>query len=80
MRTLRRVRVQAWVNDAWQDVTDSGGTPNPVVEWLLPTAADGSQVRSFSFAALSTTKVRVTVEDGSTDGHSFLDEIEAYGS
>ncbi len=41
--------------------------------------ADGSEIRRFDLATpITTSKIRVLIEDGYADGWSYLDEIEAY--
>jgi hypothetical protein len=79
-RTLGRVRVQYWDDDttSWTDVVDSDGAPNPVIDWISPTVESPDQTRTFSFPQVSTSRVRVVIEAGTTDGWSMLDEIEAY--
>lgn len=82
-RTLRRVRIQYWDESGsrWADVVDARGAPNPVLDWESATVADPGQTRRFTFASpVTTSKVRVVIEDGSSDGWSWLDEIEAYGA
>jgi hypothetical protein len=80
-RTLRQVRVQ-WYDDAtatWRDVVGRSGQDNPIVDWMMPvTTADGTEIREFDVASVQTTKIRALIEDGTTEGWSWLDEIEAY--
>lgn len=80
-RVLRQVRVQWWddATSTWTDVVGRAGQDNPIVNWEMPVStADGSEIREFDFTPVTTDKVRVVVEDGSTEGWSSLDEIEAY--
>ena len=82
LRTLTSVRIQYQdaASGRWLDVVDSRGAPNPVLDWESATVADPGQTRRFHFAAPTwVSAVRVVVEGGTTDGHSFLDEIEAHG-
>ncbi|MDO8211371.1 hypothetical protein [Conexibacter sp. CPCC 206217] len=80
--TLRSSRVQYWdeARSAWTDVVGASGQSNPILDWTGPIGTtDGSETRTFDIDAITTTKVRVLIEDGSTDGWSWLDEIEAWG-
>jgi hypothetical protein len=78
--TLARARVQ-YLDYAtgWTDVTGRSGQDNPIVDWHGPLTADGSEARSFDLATpVTTTAVRVVIDAGSTDGWSWLAELEAY--
>lgn len=79
-RTLGRTRVQWWDESsaAWVDVVGDTGQDNPILNWVMPVGADGSEIRQFDFDPVWTTRVRVLIEDGATDGWSFLEEIETY--
>jgi hypothetical protein len=80
-RTLGQVRVQYWdaATASWMDVIGQPGQENPIVNWVLPvTTADGSEIKQFDFASVTTTKVRALIESGTTEGWSWMDEIEAY--
>lgn len=79
-RTLRQVRVETWDGSAgrWVAVPSTGTAPNPILNWVSSTTWDGSQERRFSFAPVTTDKVRVVIVNGAADGVSWLDEIEAY--
>jgi hypothetical protein len=79
--TLRRTRIQYWDDptSTWVDVVGRSGQDNPIIDWAGPIEVyDGSESRTFDIAPVTTTKVRALVEDGSTDGWSWLDELEAY--
>ncbi len=57
------------------------GQANPILDWTGPIGAyDGSESRTFEFVPITTRRVRALIEDGSTDGWSWLDELEAYSS
>lgn len=81
--TLRRTRIQYWndmLND-WTDVIADNGQANPIVDWTGPIGTyDGSESRTFEFVPITTRRIRALIEDGSTDGWSWLDELEAYSS
>lgn len=79
-RTLGPIELSWWDAGAgaWRAIAATGGSSNPVASWVAPASADGSEVRSFDFAAVTTDKVRVTYSGGNSDGWSFLEEIEAY--
>ena len=80
--TLRRTRIQYYddATSTWVDVTGATGQPNPIVDWQGPIETyDGSESRTFDLATpVTTTKIRALIEDGSTDGWSWLDELTAY--
>ena len=79
--TLRRTRIQYWdaTTSAWIDVVGRSGQPNPIVDWTGPIGrADGTETRTFDIAPVTTTKIRALIEDGSSDGWSWLDELQAY--
>jgi hypothetical protein len=81
--TLGKARVQIWnlTTETWDDVVGAAGQSNPIVNWKMPeVVSDGSEIKRFNFPDTPTTKVRVLIEDGSSDGQSWLEEIEAYGS
>ncbi len=81
--TLRRTRIQYWSDllNGWTDVIADNGQANPIVNWTGPIGTyDGSESRSFEFVPITTRRVRAVIEGGSTDGWSWLDEIEAYSS
>jgi hypothetical protein len=82
--TMRRTRIQYWdsATAAWVDVVGRTGQDNPILDWTGPIGrADGTETKSFDLATpVTTTKVRVLIEDGSTDGWSWLDELEVYSS
>ena len=46
--------------------------------WLTPRTSDGSEVRIFEFAAVSTQEIRVRFTGGNADGWSYLEEIQVY--
>jgi hypothetical protein len=80
-RTLRRTRIQYWdqATSTWEDVAGHAGQDNPILAWVMPDGpADGSERRQFDFDSVTTTKIRALIEEGSTDGWSWLEEIEAY--
>lgn len=79
--TLRRTRIQYWddATSTWTDAVGRTGQDNPIVDWTGPIGtADGSETKTFDIAPVSTSKVRVLFEDGSSDGWSWLDELEVY--
>ncbi len=79
--TLARSRVQYWdaASSAWRDVVGRTGQDNPILNWTAAElVADGREVRAFDFAELTTSRIRLLVEEGSSTGWSWLDEIEAY--
>ena len=80
VRTLRRLRVQYYDDAAgtWVDVVGRSGQDNPILDWVGPVPADGSDIKQFDFAAITTTKIRVLFELGNSDGYSYIDEIEAF--
>jgi hypothetical protein len=81
-RTLERARVQYYDDSAsaWRDVVGRSGQDNPILDWIGPiTTPDGSESRRFDVGALTTSSIRVLIEEGSTDGWSWLAEIEAWG-
>lgn len=68
------------MQDDWVDIQGASAQPNPIVDWVMPlNVADGSEIREFDFLPVTTTRVRVLVENGTTEGWSWMDEIEAYG-
>ncbi len=77
-----RTRIQYYddATSTWVDVTGATGQPNPIADWQGPIETyDGSESRSFDLATpVTTTKIRALIEDGSTDGWSWLDELTAY--
>ena len=79
-RTLGPIELSYWDagTESWVRVDPTNGTPNPIPEWVAPTASDGSQIQTFGFVAVTTDKIRVTFSGGNSDGWSFLEEIEAY--
>lgn len=79
-RTLGPIELSWWDAGAgaWRAIVPTGGAVNPIPSWVAPTSADGSEVRTFDFAAVTTDQVRVTYTGGNSDGWSFLEEIEAY--
>lgn len=81
--TLRRTRIQYWdtSTSAWVDVVGRTGQDNPIIDWTGPIdRADGTETKTFDITPVTTTKVRVLIEDGSTDGWSWLDELEVYST
>lgn len=82
--TLRRTRIQYWDDaaSAWVDVVGRTGQDNPIIDWSGPREVyDGSESRAFNLATpITTTKIRALIEDGSTDGWSWMDELEAYAA
>jgi hypothetical protein len=74
-RTFGLLRVQYWDGASWVDVSARG---NPIVDWAIPTSDDGTQVRTFEFLSIRTTKIRVYFERDNAYGDSGLEEIEAY--
>jgi hypothetical protein len=82
--TLRRTRIQYYDDAAstWVDVTGRSGQDNPIIDWQGPREVyDGSESRAFDLARpVTTTKIRALIEDGSTDGWSWMDELEAYAA
>ncbi|ADB48519.1 hypothetical protein [Conexibacter woesei] len=81
--TLRRTRIQYWdaTTSTWVDVVGRSGQSNPILDWTGPIGrADGTETRMFHIAPVTTTKIRAVIEDGSTDGWSWLDELEAYAA
>jgi hypothetical protein len=79
--TLARSRVQYWdaTASAWRDVVGRSGQDNPILNWTAAElVADGREMRQFDFTALTTTRIRLLIEEGATSGWSWLDEIEAY--
>ncbi len=81
-RTLGQLTVQYLNGSVWTSVTPNSnfGQVNPVYNWVIPTSDNGTQIKDFFFAPVSTTSVRVLFSSGNSDGWSFLDEIEAYDS
>lgn len=79
-RTLGPLTVSWWDAGAaaWRAVVPTNATANPIASWVAPTSADGSQLRTFDFDTVETSKVRVAFSGGNSDGWSFLEEIEAY--
>lgn len=79
-RTVGPLHVSYWdaESDAWVPFDTTNGTPNPVQTWVAPTTSDGSQIKAFGFADVTTNKIRVTFSGGNSDGWSLLEEIEAY--
>ncbi len=80
--TLARARVQ-YLDQAsagWVDVVGASDQPNPILNWTGAIGrADGNERRQFDLATpVTTDSIRVLIEDGSSDGWSWLDEIEAY--
>ncbi len=73
--------MQYWdaASGAYRDVTGAVGQDNPIVDWHGPLTADGSEARTFDLATpITTSTVRVLIEEGSSDGWSWLAELEAY--
>lgn len=79
-RTLGPLTVSWWDAGAaaWRAVVPTNGIANPIASWVAPARADGSELRTFDFDAVDTSKVRVTFAGGNSDRWSFLEEIEAY--
>jgi hypothetical protein len=81
--TLRRTRIQYYddATSSWVDVVGRTGQDNPILDWTGPIGtADGSETKTFDIAPVTTTKIRALIEDGATDGWSWLDELEAYSA
>ncbi|MDW5598466.1 hypothetical protein VSS74_29165 [Conexibacter stalactiti] len=80
--TLRRTRIQYYdgPSGTYRDVVGAAGQDNPIIDWSGPVGtADGSETRTFDLATpVTTPTVRVLIEDGSSDGWSWLAELEAY--
>lgn len=78
--TLRRTRVQYLDRETgWTDVVGVAGQDNPIVDWSGPLVADGSETRTFDLATpVNTTAVRVVFDEGSSDGWSWLAELETW--
>jgi hypothetical protein len=76
-RTFELLRLQYWTGSRWEDVDATG---NPIEDWVVPTTDDGTQIRTFTFAAIETEKIRVYFEGPNGYGDSGLEEIEAYAS
>lgn len=76
-RLHQLMRVQHWTGSAWRDVDATG---NPIVDWLVPTTVDGTQIRTFVFDPVTTTRIRFYEERGNLNGHYGLEEIEAWGA
>lgn len=51
-----------------------------VENWMSPISDDGTQIKKFAFAEITTTAFRVTFSTGNSDGWNFLEEIEVYNS
>lgn len=82
-RTLARTRIQYYdgATSRWVDVVGRAGQDNPITDWVMPwQTAEGSEFRQFDFTAVTTTRIRALIEEGSANGYSHLDEIEAYES
>lgn len=79
-RTLGPLLVSWWDAGAaaWRAVAPTNATANPIASWVAPARADGSELRAFDFDAVETSRVRVTLSGGNSDGWAFLEEIEAY--
>lgn len=76
-----RVQYFSDTTDDWVDVVGRPWQVNPVTYWVLPigTAGNGSEIRAFDLPeAITTDRLRVLIEQGSEEGWSYLDEIEAY--
>ena len=79
--TLGRVRVQYFdaATATYRDVVGAAGQDNPILDWSGPLTADGSETRTFDLATpVVASSVRVVVEEGSSDGWSWLAELETY--
>lgn len=79
-RTLGPLSVSWWDAGAaaWRAVVPTNGIANPIPSWAAPARADGSELRTFDFDVVDTSKVRVTFSGGNSDGWAFLEEIEVY--
>ncbi|HVV52295.1 MAG TPA: hypothetical protein VHO06_21680 [Polyangia bacterium] len=77
-RTVGPIEVQYLNGGTWTTIATTNGQPNPISSWVVPIAADGSQVKQFYFNPVSTTAVQVVFSRGNSDGWSYLDELEVY--
>lgn len=75
-RTHGLIRLQAWNGSAWSEVVAAG---NPIENWVAPVDSDGRQIKTLTFAPLTTTRIRYYEEIGTPDGHYGLEELEAWG-
>ncbi|MGH2944728.1 MAG: hypothetical protein ACRDPC_00340 [Solirubrobacteraceae bacterium] len=76
-RTIGRLVLQYW-DGGWWNVRTTNGQPNPVLGWVAPAVADGTETRAFAFEPITSALLRVVVEDGNREGWCFLDAIEVY--
>ncbi|MBJ7332684.1 MAG: hypothetical protein JHC95_22510, partial [Solirubrobacteraceae bacterium] len=74
-RTHGEAVLQFWDGDSWETID---ADDNPIDEWIVPTTDDGSQIKTFEFDPISTTKIRFLEIEGNAYGHAGLEEIEAY--
>lgn len=79
-RTLGRATLEYLDGASWRAVATTNGQPNPVVDWVTPRAADGSEIKQFYFDPVTTTGVRVRYDGGNSDGWVFLEELETYAT
>lgn len=79
-RTIGRLTLEYLDGGSWRAVATTNGQPNPVVNWVTPRSADGSQIKQFYFAPVTTTAVRVRYDGGNSDGWVFLEELETYAT
>lgn len=74
-RLFGSLRVEYWDGDDWRLVDAPG---NPILDWAIPEVDDGSQVKTLTFAEITTTKIRVYFEQANSRGDAGLEEIEAW--
>ncbi len=79
-RTQPRLTLQYLDGGTWRDVVPSNGQANPVTGWVVPSRATGEEQRTFRFAPLSTTALRVRFDAGNGDGWAFLEELQAFST
>jgi hypothetical protein len=79
-RTQPNLTLQYVDGSTWRDVAPTNGEPNPVTGWVVPATATGAEQRTFRFAPLSTTALRVRFDAGNADGWTFLEELQAFST
>ncbi|MBS1884475.1 MAG: hypothetical protein JSS97_16135 [Actinobacteria bacterium] len=80
-RTLGRLVLELWDAEAssWRPAKTTNGQPNPLRDWVAPPAPAAPADLLFAFEPVRTGRLRVRIEEGTSDSWCFLDEIEVYG-